>query len=125
MIKLSVLLRKLPHLSHEEFLRIWLEEHGPIVRRNAAARRIRRYVQLHPLAGAFGEETVRRRGGRVAAVDGIAELWWDSPEDMLAANSTEEGRRAANEIVEHERQFLDLPNLEFYFSQEHEFISGR
>jgi hypothetical protein len=52
MIKLLVFMKKLPHLNDEEFRRFWLEEHGPVVRRNAAARRISRYAQLHP---AFGD----------------------------------------------------------------------
>jgi hypothetical protein len=37
------------------------------------------------------------------------------------ANASEEGRRAAMEIVEHEKQFLELPSLQFFLGEEHIF----
>ena len=50
MVTLVFCLRRAPHLSRAEFQRYWRETHGPLVRRHAAALRIRRYVQLHTLA---------------------------------------------------------------------------
>jgi len=125
MFKLLVLMKKLPHLSDEEFRRFWLEEHGPIVRRNATARKIARYVQLHPAFGNALQGVVERRGGSVVPFDGVAEICWDSIEDMHAANASEEGGRAAMEIVEHERQFLELPRLQFFLGEEHIFKGRR
>lgn len=61
MIKAVVLPRKLPHLSDEEFRRFWLEEHGSLVRSHARARRIRKYVQLHPTGPEILEAITRRR----------------------------------------------------------------
>ncbi len=123
MFKLLVLMKKLPHLSDEEFRRFWLDEHGPIVRRHATARKIARYVQLHPSSGNILQGVVERRGGTVVPFDGVAEICWNSIEDMRAANATDEGRRAAIEIVEHEKQFLELPSLQFFLGEEHIFIS--
>jgi hypothetical protein len=123
MLKLLVLMKKLPHLTDEEFRRFWLEEHGPVVRRNAAARRISRYLQLHPAFGDVLDGIVERRGGTVAPFDGVAEICWNSLEDMRAANASEEGRRAALEIVVHEEQFLQLPSLQFFLGEEHVFKS--
>ena len=37
MIKLVFCLRRLPHLSREEFHRYWLDTHGPLVRERAPA----------------------------------------------------------------------------------------
>jgi uncharacterized protein (TIGR02118 family) len=125
MIKLVVCMKKLPHLSHAEFLRFWLEEHGPIVRRNAEARRIKRYTQVHPEGAAALEGIVNRRGGSVVRFDGLAEICWDSVDDIIAASKSSEGQRAAAEIVEHEKQFLDLPNLEFFLGIEHVFLNER
>lgn len=124
MIRLLVCMKKLPHLSTADFLRYWLEEHGPLVQRNAAARRIRRYSQIHPYGTDALAGIVERRGGSVAKFDGLAEICWDSIEDIAAAAQSEEGRRAAAEIVEDEKAFLDLPNLEFFLGQEHVFIDG-
>ena len=47
MIKIVFCVRRLPTLSPDEFYRYWLESHGPLVRRHAAALRIRRYTQGH------------------------------------------------------------------------------
>lgn len=125
MIRLIVCMRKLPHLSVEEFRRFWLKEHGPLVRKNAAARRIKRYTQIHPSGAEALAGIVARRGGHVAPFDGLAEICWDNVEDILAASQTPEGQRAAVEIVEHEKQFLDLPNLEFFLGEEFVFIDDR
>jgi len=122
MIKAIVLLRKLPHLSRQEFRRFWLEEHGPLVRSHAKARRISKYVQVHPTGQEALDDIVRRRGGHALACDGIAEIYWDSLEDFLAAGRTPEGQRAVAEIVEHEKQFLELPSLQFYLGLEHTFV---
>jgi uncharacterized protein (TIGR02118 family) len=122
MIKAVVLLRKLPHLSDEEFRRFWLEEHGPLVRSHAHARRIRKYVQVHPTGSEILDGITQRRQGRVVDCDGIAEIYWDSLEDILAAGRTPEGQRAQAEIVEHEKQFLQLPSLQFYLGREHIFL---
>jgi uncharacterized protein (TIGR02118 family) len=123
MIKLVVCMKRLPHLSQAEFLRFWLEEHGPIVRKNAVARRIKRYTQVHPDGATALAGIVERRGGSVVKFDGMAEICWDSVDDIIAASKTAEGQRAAAEIVEHEKQFLDLPNLEFFLGKEHVFLS--
>jgi uncharacterized protein (TIGR02118 family) len=122
MIKAVVLLRKLPHLSDEEFRRFWLEEHGPLVRSHAKARRIRKYVQVHPTGSDVLDDIVQRRGGYAVACDGIAEIYWDSLDDILAAGRSPEGQRAQAEIVEHERQFLQLPSLQIYLGREHVFV---
>jgi uncharacterized protein (TIGR02118 family) len=123
MIKLVVCMKKLPHLSQAEFQRFWLEEHGPIVRKNAQARRIKRYTQVHPDGAVALAGIVERRGGSVVKFDGMAEICWDSVDDIIAASKSVEGQRAAAEIVEHEKQFLDLPNLEFFLGTEHVFLN--
>jgi len=122
MIKAVVLLRKLPHLSTEEFLRYWLETHGPLVRSHAKVRRFRKYIQVHPTAPEVLNGMVERRGGERVACDGIAEIYWDSVEDMIAANRSPEGQKANAEIVEDEKRFLLLPSLQFFLGEEHVFL---
>jgi uncharacterized protein (TIGR02118 family) len=122
MIKAVVLLRKLPHLSTEEFLRYWLEKHGPLVRSHAKVRRFRKYIQVHPTAPEVLGALVERRQGQVLGCDGIAEIYWDTVQDMIDANRSPEGQRAAAEIVEDEKRFLLLPSLQFFLGQEHIFL---
>lgn len=122
MIKAVVLLRKLPHLSTEEFLRYWLETHGPLVRSHAKVRRFRKYIQVHPTAPKVLDDIIVRRGGLPVGCDGIAEIYWDKVEDMIEANRSPEGQRAAAEIVEDEKRFLLLPSLQFFLGEEHVFL---
>ena len=42
MIKLVFCLRRLPHLSREEFQRYWREQHAPLVARHAETLRLAR-----------------------------------------------------------------------------------
>lgn len=123
MIKLVYCLRRLPHLSREEFQRYWREVHAPLVRKHAQALRIRRYVQSHTLDSPLNEAIRANRGGP-APYDGVAELWWDSAEEMTAAMASPEGRAAGRELLEDERRFIDLERSPLWVAQEHAIVEG-
>jgi uncharacterized protein (TIGR02118 family) len=120
-IKLVFCLRRLPHLSLEEFQRYWLEKHGPLVRSHAQTLRIKRYVQVHTLNSA-ANEAIRRSRDASEPYDGVAELWWDSIEDMAAASATPEGRDAGRELLEDERKFVDLQRSALWIGTEHQIV---
>jgi len=107
MVKLVFPLRRLPSLSRAEFQAYWHETHGPLVRRHAGALRIRRYVQLHTLDDPINT-VLRESRGTEEAYDGVAELWWDSREDMEQALASPAAEQAARELLEDERRFIDL-----------------
>lgn len=88
-MKIVALLRALPGLSREEFLRYWQEEHLAVV---WALPGLRAYHQNPAIEH-------RRRW----AYDGMAELWFDSVEDIRAAFSSP----AADTMREHEQLFLE------------------
>ena len=117
MVKLVYCVRRLPHLSREEFQRYWRETHGPLVRSHAKTLRIRRYVQVHTLDSPIND-ALRESRGTLEAFDGVAELWWDSAEDMAVANLTPEGRRAAQELLDDERRFIDLERSALWLADE-------
>jgi uncharacterized protein (TIGR02118 family) len=121
MLKLTFCLRRLPHLSREEFQRYWLETHGPLVRRHAGVLRIRRYVQMHTLATPYNAALQQSRGGP-EEYDGVAELWWDSLDDLAAAVATEDGRSAGMALLEDERRFIDLARSPLFVGEEHRLI---
>lgn len=123
MIKLVFCLTRLPHLSHEAFQRYWRETHGPLVMRHAAALRIRRYVQLHTLDDGVNE-TLRHSREAPEAYDGVAELWWDSAEDLAAAMSSDEGQQAARELLADERHFVYHVRSPLWVGEEHVLIEG-
>lgn len=123
MVKLTFALRRLSHLSREEFQRYWLEQHGPLVRSHAEVLGIRRYVQTHTLDDAFQVALIASRGAP-EPYDGVAELWYDSLEAIAAAVSTNEGRAASIALLEDERRFIDHAASPLWFGEEHEIIAG-
>jgi uncharacterized protein (TIGR02118 family) len=123
MVKLTFALRRLSHLSRDEFHRYWLEQHGPLVRSHADVLGIRRYVQTHTLADAFQVALIASRGAP-EPYDGVAELWYDSLEAIAAAVSTDDGRAASIALLEDERRFIDHASSPLWFGEEHEVIAG-
>ena len=123
MIKLVYNLRRLPNMSREEFQRYWLQKHGPMVRSRAQALRIRRYVQVHTLESPMND-ALRRGRGALEPYDGVAELWWDSLDDLAAATASPEGRKADQELLEDERRFIDLERSALWVAQEHPIVEG-
>ncbi|MEQ9504854.1 MAG: EthD domain-containing protein [Hyphomonas sp.] len=117
MIKLTFCLRRLPHLSREEFQTYWRETHAPLVARHATTLGILRYVQVHTGHNALNTAMQASRGGP-DAYDGVAELWFES-EAAMAANSSEAAAKAGAELLEDEKKFIDLANSPLWFNDEH------
>ncbi|MBW2279154.1 MAG: EthD domain-containing protein [Deltaproteobacteria bacterium] len=123
MVKLTFCLRRLPSLSREEFQSYWLETHGALVREHADALRVRRYVQLHSSNEEVNAGLRGVRGGP-EGYDGVAELWWDSLEDLAAANATEAGREAGRILLEDEKRFIDLASSPLFLGEEKALVGG-
>ena len=121
MVKLTFALRRLPHMTRDDFQRYWLEQHGPLVRSHAETLGIRRYIQTHTMPD---EMQVALRASRRAPepYDGVAELWYDSLEAIAIAVSTDEGRAAAIALLEDERRFIDHERSPLWFGEEHPII---
>jgi uncharacterized protein (TIGR02118 family) len=106
MVKLVFCVIRRSDMSADEFHRYWEEQHGPLVRSLASVLGIRRYVQDHTLSGAVGDMLTASRGAP-GPFDGIAELWFDSQEALVAASSTPQGLEAGRRLLEDERRFID------------------
>jgi uncharacterized protein (TIGR02118 family) len=119
MIKVIFCLRRLPGLRAEQFYAYWLEKHSPLVRKHAAVLRIKRYVQSHTFDHAELRPALEARGAGIPPYDGVAELWWDSLEDLRAAGRSEEGRKAGRALLADERKFIDLENSSIFYAREH------
>jgi uncharacterized protein (TIGR02118 family) len=119
-IKLVFCLTREPSLTREEFARYWREEHAPLVRTHAAALRIRRYTQSLTISDPRLQPPLdaRRPAGGVESYDGVAELWWDSAEDLVEASASPAGRAAGRALLEDERRFLDLDRSPIFFTEE-------
>lgn len=121
MIKLTFCLVRLPHLSREEFQDYWLNTHGPLVASVKDALRIRRYVQTHSFAPDISEATRNSRGGP-EQYDGVAQLWWDSFEDMAATGTDPAAIAAGRLLLEDEQRFIDLARSPLWWGEEKTII---
>ena len=121
MVKLLFCLRRLPHLSREEFQRYWREEHAPLVASHAKALGIRRYVQRHTIDETMYCAMGKPRGG-LAPWDGVAELWWERTA-LTDPAALEAARRATRELLEDEGRFIDLPDSPVFFVEDFEVIA--
>jgi uncharacterized protein (TIGR02118 family) len=123
MIKLVFCLRRRPELSRAEFQRYWRDEHAPLVRSHADVLHIRRYVQVHSLPSEV-QGALRASRDAPEEYDGVAELWWDSLDDLAASAASDDGRVAAATLLEDERRFIDLERSPIFLAQEHEILAS-
>lgn len=90
MIKMLALLTRRPEFTHEQFVKHWLEIHGPLAH---AVPSVRRYVQSHIV----GTRTRPDIPETDVEVDGIAELWYDTTEDAQRAAASPEMKRLTDD----------------------------
>jgi uncharacterized protein (TIGR02118 family) len=121
MIKLSFCLHRLPSLSREVFQQYWFEKHAPLVASHKETLHIRRYVQMHAATTPIND-AIRTGRNAPEMYDGVAELWWDSLDDMRAASGTPAGQAAGLALLEDERNFIDLARSPLFFGEEKTII---
>ena len=117
MIKLTFCLRRLPHLTRDEFQAYWLDHHGPLVAGVAETLGIRRYVQLHSAPAELSAPLAASRSAP-EDYDGVAELWFDSLDAVVANGERADAREAALLLLEDEQTFIDLPRSPLWWGEE-------
>ncbi|MCU1658470.1 MAG: hypothetical protein JWO57_3126, partial [Pseudonocardiales bacterium] len=78
---------------------------------------VRRYTQSHRLATDVNDG-LRAYRGAPDGFDGVAEVWFDSLEELLAALQTPAGRAAAADLIADERRFVDHAASPIWISEE-------
>lgn len=124
MIKLVYMMRRRDGMTRKEFQTYWREHHAQLILRHAEALKIRRYVQVHARDTDLDAAVSSARGSQPRGYDGLAELWWDTVEELVAAFSTDEGEAIANELVEDERRFTDLSHSPLWFGEDYVVIDS-
>ncbi|MBU39594.1 MAG: ethyl tert-butyl ether degradation protein EthD, partial [Acidimicrobiaceae bacterium] len=80
MLKLTFCMRRLPHLTREEFQNYWEKKHPHSASPNAAELLgIRKYVQVFPISEEENRQVKEIRNG-MDEFDGVAEIWIDDLE---------------------------------------------
>jgi uncharacterized protein (TIGR02118 family) len=125
MIKLVFTLRRREGMTREDFQRYWREKHAPLVQRHAATLHIRCYVQVPLVETYLNEAVAAPRGSEPQFYDGVAELWWDSLEDLAAVFASEAAQGAAQELLEDEQRFIDLPRSPLWLGEENVVVGQR
>jgi uncharacterized protein (TIGR02118 family) len=120
-IKLTFAVRRRPDVDLDEFHRYWRDQHGPLVRSLQPALGIRRYVQTHGIETPFNE-ALRASRGALEPFDGVAELWWDDLDALVAATTSPDGSAAGQTLLEDETTFIDLEHSSLWLGQEVEII---
>lgn len=116
MIKLTFCLHRLPNLTREAFQDYWFNKHAPLVARHREVLRIQRYVQLHSSSTDLNA-AIRAGRGAPEMYDGVAELWWNSLDD-ITSDPTPERQAAGLALLEDERKFIDLARSPLWFGEE-------
>jgi len=113
MVKYIICATRKAGLSHEEFSAYWRERHGPLVRSVPEfARYVRKYVQCHLVKGSAPL-------GSGGTYDGVAELWFDSVEDLQKAFSEP---RYLEIIRPDEQKFVDGEKFLSFITEENQVI---
>jgi hypothetical protein len=119
MIRLFFPMRRLPHLSLEEFLAHWIDVHAVL---NEPFRLIRQYVQYHTLIDDPTRTVLAKAGvSRLAPYDGIPSAWYDSLDDMLIEHDIEKTPYAAPAVKDH-ALFIDDSRSVACFTDEHPIV---
>ena len=106
-------LRRLPHLTREEFQAYWFDVHGPLVASHASTLGIVGYQQVHTRQ--------EMRPTTVPCFDGVAELWVDP---ARASADTGAVAAASNALLEDERVFIDHAASPVWIAEEDLRLEG-
>ena len=106
MIKLMMCLCRREDISRAEFQDYWQHQHGPFFHKNAATMRSKKYVQSHTIDSPLNDG-MRQSRGMLPAYDGVAEVWFDSEEDLMEAMGSPEMQELSAALLADESKFVD------------------
>ena len=106
MIKLIMCLCRRPEMSRAEFQDYWQNQHGPFFQSNAGTMRSKKYIQSHTIDSPLNDG-MRQSRGMLPEYDGVAEVWFDSEEDLMEAMGTAEMQELSAALLEDEGKFVD------------------
>ncbi|ROS32125.1 EthD domain-containing protein [Amycolatopsis thermoflava] len=122
MVKLILIIKKHADMSLEEFNRHWRTEHAQLVQKFTETLRIKRYVQSIRIPSPGVDHMRAQRGWTgEAEASGVAELYWDSEEDMVAGMSSPAGQAAMAELAVDETKLGEA--LEVFMTTENVVIN--
>ena len=119
MIKSIMCCCRRPEMTREEFQDYWLNKHAPFFMKHAATMRAKKYVQSHTVESPLNEG-LRESRGMLPEFDGVAEVWFESEQDLIEAMSSPEGQTLSAALLEDEGTFIDHAKSAAFIVQERE-----
>ena len=120
MIKLIMCLTRRSDLSREQFQDYWQNSHGPFFMKNSGVMRAKKYLQSHTISSPLNDGMKASRGMR-DEYDGVAEVWFDSEEDLMEAMGSDEMQDLGEALVADENNFIDHSKSSAFLVREVEF----
>ena len=120
MIKFIMCITRHPDMTREDFKDYWMNKHGPFFMKNAGAMRAKKYVQSHTIDTPLNEG-LRSSRGMLPEYDGVAEVWFESEEDMMEAMSSPQGQKLSAALLEDEGNFIDHAKSSAFIVKEQGF----
>ena len=106
MIKSFAIFKRKSHLTKEECLQYWKEQHGPLAA--SVIPGFRKYVQYHPLSLSWAE----------FKFDAIAEFSWDDLKSLEAYFNWRKSEEA-KVLIADEEKFIDTGQTLRFFAEEY------
>lgn len=120
MIKLIMCLHRRSDITRAQFQDYWLNKHGPFFQKNAATMRSKRYVQCHTIDSPLND-AMRTSRNMQPEFDGVAEVWFESEEDLMEAMASAEMQYLSAALLEDEATFIDHARSSAFLVRDHEF----
>lgn len=120
MIKLIMCLHRRADITREAFQDYWRNSHGPFFMNNAAVMRTQKYVQSHTLSSPLNEG-MRQSRSLAEEFDGVAEVWFESENDLMEAMGSTEMAELGPKLIEDENNFIDHSRSCAFLVEEIEF----
>jgi hypothetical protein len=124
MLKITYNMRRLPHLSREEFQTYYRKNHTRVLQPDQVEQLgMRRYVQLHALSEDQCAKLDNGRGGD-DSFDAVAEIWLDDYDFYLKNWWSDKGQEALKALMDDEQNFIDWSRSVMTCYRELVFVDG-
>lgn len=87
--------------------------------KNAAIMRAKKYVQSLTLETPLNDG-LRESRGMLPEFDGVAEVWFESEQDLMEGMSSPEGQQLSASLLNDEKNFIDHSKSSAFIVREHE-----
>ena len=106
-------------MSREQFQDYWQNKHGPFFMKNAETMRAKKYVQSLTIDTPLNEG-LRASRGMLPEYDGVAEVWFESEQDLMEAMSSPKGQELSAALLQDESNFVDHAKSSAFIVREQE-----